>query len=680
MGYGPLISALTAPMLSGVLVASLLRPRWRKDLRERFGAAVAPVQPGCIWIHAASVGEVGAAFTLVERLPGPLLVTADTDTGALRARQLAQGAPRVAVSRKPVDHRYTLSPLWSEARPRAVVFVEGTFWPALAAMAREAAVPVLRVSAKASGRTRAIGRLAGGALWPADVVLARDAGEAAFFSRLYAGRATEVAISGDLKADLPRREPALRWKRPFLAICSARARDVARTLEAMEALGLGWQVLAAPRHPDRFDMGEISGRKVLRRSEMRGGDVPADVDVLLLDTLGELASEVAGAVVAVIGGSFDAQIGGHSPFEALAAGVPVAAGPCVSSQGRAFEGLPHGPDLAASLARAIAGPRPRAEGGAADRVARVVIERAARPAPEAPPRPWLRPVVPVVRAASGLRGLAHARGWMPLLSLPVPVISVGSPNARSPGRTSTVRALVGALMGRGHRVGVAVRGYRRLAGGRGIHITSDPALVGDEGALLCEAGAIVAAGPDRAEGARRLCEAGATVILLDDGLSVRGLRKDLEIIVVDARFPLARGMLPMGDRREIDPVPRRADVVLVHHADGRFSFPGEAAIRRPGPWQPSAPRGPVAAFAGIGRPADLLASLDVPVARFRALPDHGAIDLTELFAWADGLPLVCTAKDAARLDPRDRRGLFYREIVVELPGALLERLPVAPVR
>jgi 3-deoxy-D-manno-octulosonic-acid transferase len=661
---------LSTPLLPAWMLATALHPRWRSGWAHRWGLVLPPVSPGAVWVHASSVGEVTAAAALVRRLAPPVLLTADTDTGVARAAELLRDVPGVAVAPKPVDHPWTLAPLWAEARPRALVFVEGTWWRSLALLAREGGVPILRVSARAGRRTRALAPLVAAWTWPVELVLARDADAAAFFSRLHPG--APVEIGGDLKEDLELPPPLLRWSRPFAVVASARPGDVARTLQALGQLGLSLQLLAAPRHPERFDLGELGGRSFARRTELPSLQVPASVDVLLLDTVGELSACLQGARFAVIGGTFDPDIGGHSPLEARKAAVPVVAGPHVHAQGEAFEGAAVGEDLAAQIARACPGPAPL--GGVADRVADRVAARAVAPAPERAPRPWAAPLGWAVGVAAAWRHHAYDRGWRPVVSVPVPVISIGSTNARSPGRTSTVRALVSWLLGRGERVGVALRGYRRPGGGRQVHLSSELALVGDEGALLASVGARVAAGPDRVAAARRLVEDGATVILLDDGLGARGLHRDLDVAVVDARFPGARGMLPAGERREREPVPARADLVLVHHGGGLFSFPGLPVRRSPSAWTPRRPEGPVAALAGIGRPADFLASLDVPVARFLALPDHGALDARQLREWAAGLPIVCTAKDAVRLPELLRPQACWRDVDLELPEELLARV------
>ena len=128
------------------------------------------------------------------------------------------------------------------------------------------------------------------------------------------------------------------------------------------------------------------------------------------------------------------------------------------------------------------------------------------------------------------------------------------------------------------------------------------------------------------------------------------------------------------------------DVVLVHHGDGRFTYPGEPALRRPGPWirgdgRSEPPVGPVVAVCGIGRPADFLASLDLPVARFVALPDHAPIDgerAHQIAAFA--LPIVCTHKDAVRMPDWLRARSAWRDVDLVLPSALLARLARAARR
>jgi len=659
------------PLAIGV-AAVALHPRTRAQLWQRLGWHGAAVAPGAVWIHASSVGEVGAARALWEALEGPKLLTTDTAEGLAVARGFTRGACALL----PVDHPFCLAPLWADARPRAVVFVEGTLWPGLARRARKAGVPVVRVSAKAGRGTRRVPPRLLRWLWrDVTAVGARDEGEAGF---LRACHDAEVVVLGDLKLSLRPPASPLRWQRPFVAGASLRRGDARRLLAGCPE---GHQLLLAPRHPTRFDQRELGTGRFVRRSELPSGEVPSHVDGVLLDTLGELGSCLQGAAAVFVGGTFDAQIGGHSPREAQAWGCPVVAGPHVHSAPTAFEGVEQVVDegqLPAALQRAVERTNlspPRSH--VAQQLAAFVQRQAGPPAPESSPRPWALPLVPGYLAGAWL----HQHRPRRVVTLDVPVISVGSTNARSPGRTSSVRFLVGALRARGHRVGVAVRGYRRQVRGRDVRcswVSDSWRDLGDEGALLARCGALVAAGPDRAAAARALQQQGCTVVVLDDGLQSREVHRDVELVVVDARFPSARGPLPAGERRGVRSVPRGVDVVWVHHGDGRFATPGVPVERHPGVWRRGgevvgAPSGPVRWFVGVGHPAAVLAAYDGDVEAVWVAGDHEAPPEAAFRRWVEGGVLVTTAKDATRLPPDLAGSAWVRDVDLHVP--VLDWLP-----
>jgi 3-deoxy-D-manno-octulosonic-acid transferase len=649
-----LLAWATAPTLPFLAAALRAHPRTAADWRERLGLDGPPVLPGALWLHAASLGELAAVEALLPHLSPPLLVTAESEAAVRAARTL--GVPAAAL---PADHPWCLAPLFAEARPRALVLVESAFWPVLAAEARRRGVPVLRVSARESARTAAARGLAP-SLFRADRIWARDEAMA----RRLAGRAPVVEVGGDLKADRPTGPPRLRWPGPFAVGASLRGPDDERRfLEVVAQHGL--RALLAPRHPAprALPPGWVA------RTALLDDRVPADASVVLLDTTGELARELRGAEWAFVGGTFDPALGGHSPWDAARAGVPVVGGPHVHAQGDAFARV--GASLASTLAQAVAARRPPTPPPPqAARVAAAVEAASGRPGRETAPRPSLWPLVPLVR------GVEWARRLRPAWRAPVVVIAVASANARSPGRTSIVRALVRALQPL--RVGVATRGYRRARSGRDVRgswDTADAADLGDEGALLAEAGAEVAAGPDRVAAVQALAARGVAVVLLDDGPGAP-LVRDLVLEVVDARFPGARGALPAGEGRA--PL-SGVDLVLVTHG-GRFEAPGHVVSRRMGSWIGGRPEGPVALWTGVGRGADVLASVQesgVRVAKVWLAADHALADERALQAFAGDLPLVCTAKDAVRLPRSLQVAARWLELDVVLPDEVVARVRAA---
>lgn len=293
--------------------------------------------------------------------------------------------------------------------------------------------------------------------------------------------------------------------------------------------------------------------------------------------------------------------------------------------------------------------------------------------PEAPGwQSWLLAPLAALVARATARRVARGGGWR----APVPVICVGNANLGGTGKTPAVIALAERLIALGHAVHFVSRGHGGSA--RGV-LRVDPmrhpaGLVGDE-PLLLAAFAPAWVAKDRAAGCRAAVEAGAEVLLLDDGLQNPSVEKDLSILTVDAveGFGNAR-VAPAGPLREpVAAALSRADLVLAigdAAAQARFAarWPLSSRPRLTAELRPLETgmdwRGmPVFAFAGIGRPGKFFATLRALGADLRgtvALSDHQPISMAMLqrlaaAAQAAGADLVTTEKDAVRL-PRGHQG------------------------
>ncbi|MFT3816178.1 MAG: tetraacyldisaccharide 4'-kinase [Rubrivivax sp.] len=286
------------------------------------------------------------------------------------------------------------------------------------------------------------------------------------------------------------------------------------------------------------------------------------------------------------------------------------------------------------------------------------------------------------------------------------VVVVGNLVVGGAGKTPVTIALVQALQAAGQRPGVVSRGYgRRSRQPLAVSVDADAADVGDEPLLIHRrTGAPVQVGEDRADAARRLLARAPQldVIVADDGLQHRQLRRDVEVIVFDERGVGNGLLLPAGPLREpFEPQPPAAALVVYNAAAPSTAWPGHLAQRRlqaaacPLPdWlagrhdraQPlSSLRGqPLLALAGIAVPQRFFAMLQAeglsiePLAR----PDH---DAYEQPPWTPGTPAVITTeKDAVKL-ARWAGGatrVWVLGLDLALPAAftaaLLQRLP-APV-
>ncbi|MEN8164017.1 MAG: 3-deoxy-D-manno-octulosonic acid transferase [Acidobacteriota bacterium] len=324
------------------------RPPWS----ERFARSLPDIEPGGLWIHAVSVGEVEVARRLIDELDQdgarvPMTLTSTTATGlALAHKNLGD---RVTILPTPVDLPGPVGRILDAIRPRTLVLVETELWPEMLNQAGRRGVSVIVVNARLSDasfrRYRRIKGALAPLLKPLSLVMTRDATDADRFRELGI-EADRVVVGGNIKYDLePDRRP-LEWDdeiesyaggRPVIVAGSTLEGEEQLVLDAVEMLagsdGPRPLLILAPRHPERFEavarLVSARGLTLVRRSRLPDGVIKG-ADVFLLDTIGELARAFRHGAVAFIGGSL-VPSGGHNPLEPAAWGVPVLSGPAVAN-------------------------------------------------------------------------------------------------------------------------------------------------------------------------------------------------------------------------------------------------------------------------------------------------------------------------------------------------------------
>ncbi|HEU4504770.1 MAG TPA: tetraacyldisaccharide 4'-kinase [Nitrospira sp.] len=190
---------------------------------------------------------------------------------------------------------------------------------------------------------------------------------------------------------------------------------------------------------------------------------------------------------------------------------------------------------------------------------------------------WLAWAAVPYELGARLRAYGYARGWFAQRHLPVPVISVGNLTVGGTGKTPMVIEITQWLLGAGKRVAVLSRGYRRtgresvLVVSDGIRTLATPEQAGDEPYLIAQRcpKAVVAVGTDRYRLGRQVLETCVVdCMVLDDGFQHLGLRRDVNLLLVDATD--ARGleqMLPAGRLREPIIAAKRATAIIVTRAE-----------------------------------------------------------------------------------------------------------------
>ncbi|MFN7147110.1 MAG: tetraacyldisaccharide 4'-kinase, partial [Myxococcota bacterium] len=195
----------------------------------------------------------------------------------------------------------------------------------------------------------------------------------------------------------------------------------------------------------------------------------------------------------------------------------------------------------------------------------------------------------------------------------------------------------------------------------------------------------------------------AGIAVLDDALQYGDVARDLEVVVVDARWPTGGGPIPVGTGRVPISWLRRADVVWVNHGSlprrlAKHLRPDAVVVEatyKPVGWLyrgerlplDALPPRPAVAFAGIARPEGffrLLRRVGVRLERTWVFPDHHAYvwgDLHGFEAWMDDHVVLTTEKDAARLPPDAQvRALLLEPEIVAGREALEAKLAAVAAR
>jgi len=319
--------------------------RW---LAERFGYYRFGL-PGAVWVHAVSLGELRSAVPLIRALLGQgerVVITHFTPAGRREstrvfADEIAAGKLRVVWV--PFELSLCFFGFFRSFRPKYGLVMEIEIWPRMIMAARQAGVPLFMCNAQYPSKSYAKDGQTGlraqlmqgfaGALVKSDIQAQRFASVGV----------TRIEVTGELRFDQPIPAAhlaagyALKPSRAAITIASAVEGEDAGYIQTILALRNGAEpplVIYVPRKPERFDavaeMLRAAGLRVARRSDVLTadltGEVPADIDVLLGDSLGEMYFYLALADRVVVGGGFTPK-GAHNIIEPLALKKPVLTGP-----------------------------------------------------------------------------------------------------------------------------------------------------------------------------------------------------------------------------------------------------------------------------------------------------------------------------------------------------------------
>ena len=330
--------------------------RFRERLRHNLGffapetlAKVEGRRP--VWFQAASVGEVVAASSIIKefkrQLPDiPVLISSGTSSGYEMAQRILPEAD--AIIFYPPDLPWLPARIVNRVQPRAYVPVETELWPNFIRAARQRSIPVVMVNGRIGERSvdhyRQLRRMFTKMLDTVVRFCMQSTIDAQYVIRLGADP-HRVVVTGNTKYDQNYSSVTDTEKTVFLAelgftgagpilVAGSTHRGeeeiLAEVLRDVRAVLPTAKLLVAPRDILRcesiVELFRRQGFTAELRSKMTAAPDPAGVNVVVLDTIGELGRLYALAELVFVGGSLVPH-GGHNILEPAAHGKPIIVGP-----------------------------------------------------------------------------------------------------------------------------------------------------------------------------------------------------------------------------------------------------------------------------------------------------------------------------------------------------------------
>ncbi|MCD6404891.1 MAG: 3-deoxy-D-manno-octulosonic acid transferase [Planctomycetes bacterium] len=328
--------------------------KYRAGLKEKLGFIPARIGSDCIWLHGVSVGELLAARGIVsaleEALPDEeIVLSTTTNTG----REVAEkNYPGKRVFYYPLDFSRAVRRAFARTRPRLVVLMEMEVWPNFLRRANALGVPVVvangRITERAYRRWKRFPSTARSILGGVTLYMLQTD---AYAERLISLGVPEerIIVTGSVKFDTIntgldasrrdqlRREMGVADDEILIIGGSTHAGEEETLLGAYGRLKIDLnrlRLLIVPRHKTRFSevarLMRIRGYDVIRKSAPPAAGRASGSQVILGDTMGELADLYRAADVAFVGGSLVPR-GGQNMLEPAAVARPVIFGPYVEN-------------------------------------------------------------------------------------------------------------------------------------------------------------------------------------------------------------------------------------------------------------------------------------------------------------------------------------------------------------
>ncbi|MBQ9365974.1 MAG: tetraacyldisaccharide 4'-kinase [Schwartzia sp.] len=303
----------------------------------------------CIWVHAASVGEVVAASPLIKEFrkefpTNPILVSVVTASGYEMANRIIKDADSIIYF--PLDLPFLAAHMVRRILPRVYLPVETELWPNFLKACRKLRIPVMmvngRISDKSVRRYHHLHSLLDDMIGTVTKFAMQSPIDAEHIIRLGANP-NLVIVTGNTKFDQTYTNVSKSEKNKilrdmgltdndgiFLAGSTHRGEEepVLKAFEAIRETHKNAKLVIAPRELLRVSevifLCENAGFKVAKRTELSEHPSTGH-DIVILDTIGELGKVYSIGDVIYVGGSLIPH-GGHNILEPAAHGKAIIVG------------------------------------------------------------------------------------------------------------------------------------------------------------------------------------------------------------------------------------------------------------------------------------------------------------------------------------------------------------------
>jgi len=301
-------------------------------LLNRFAINLPALSNQCIWVHAASVGEVNASRSLIEELKKifpdhEILISTNTVTGKKTVLQTYSNTIRHIYL--PFDINPVIKHALRKYHPECFFIIETEIWPNLYTACKQFSIPLIMINARLSEQTLStytwLQNAYAKALQASTLILARSNTDAERYIKLGAHKNNVTAL-GNIKYSVQSHieSTSLNISQAYILAASTREQEEKIIVKAWQQATTQLMLVIALRHPHRLkdvldDLTKFSLNIAVRSRQ----DVVTDsTDIYIVDTLGELDSFIQQSEFVIMCGSF-VEKGGHNLIEAANAGKAI---------------------------------------------------------------------------------------------------------------------------------------------------------------------------------------------------------------------------------------------------------------------------------------------------------------------------------------------------------------------